>query len=141
MIYIFERGEYMPPMLGVIYFVSASFLVYVCGKTLILMSEMTAESIGMYLPLAAADALVLARLEPDSPFVSPSDAIPHALDHWWLYAVMAVPVGALREILGSGTLFGVRFFLRLNAGGMGYSFAGFIMLGFGLAIYTRFSRK
>ena len=69
-IYIFERGEYRPPMLGVLYFVSAAFIVCILGKILILLSETTAESIGMYLPLAAADALVLARLQPDAPFVS-----------------------------------------------------------------------
>ena len=74
-IYIFERGEYRPPMLGVLYFVSAAFIVCILGKILILLSETTAESIGMYLPLAAADALVLARLQPDAPFVSPSDAL------------------------------------------------------------------
>lgn len=140
-VYIFERGEYMPPMLGVIYLVSASFIVCICGKILILIAEATAESIGMYLPLAAADALVLARLQPDSPFVSPSDALPHALEHWWLYALMAVPIGILREILGCGTLLGAKFFIRLNAGGMTLPFAGFIMLGFGLAIYNRFSEK
>lgn len=139
MIYIFERGEYMPPMLGVIYLVSSAFIVCFCGKMLVLISEETAESLGMYLPLAAADALVLARLQPDSPFVPPSDALPHALNRWWLYAVMAVPVGVLREILGSGTLFGAPFFIRLNAGGMTLPFAGFIMVGFGLAIYNRFA--
>ena len=93
----------------------------------------------MYLPLAAADSLVLARLQPDSPFLSPSDALPSAVSLWWLYAVMALPIGLLREILGSGTIFGFGFFIRINASGMNLPFAGFIMLGFGLAIYTRLS--
>ena len=141
MVYIFERGEYMPPMLGVIYFVSSAFIACFCGKMLILISEVTADSIGMYLPLAAADALVLARLQPDSPFISPSDALPHALRRGWLYAVMAVPVGLLREVWGSGSLFGAHIFLPLIPGGLKLPFAGFIMLGFGLAIYNRLARQ
>lgn len=139
MVYIYERGEFIRPMLGVIYLVPAAFIACAAGIVIHWTSPATADSLGMYLPLAAADSLVLARLQPDSPFLSPSDALPSAVSLWWLYAVMALPIGLLREILGSGTLFGFGFFIRINASGMNLPFAGFVMLGFGLAIYRRLS--
>ena len=135
-VYIFEKGEYIQPMLSVLYFVPAAFIV--CGGSMLLntFSMATSSGIGMYLPLLAADALVLARLQPGSPFVSPSDALPAAIRLWWLYAAMALPIGLVREVLGKGTLFGQRLFLHPAVSGMHLPFAGFIMLGFGLAIYT-----
>ena len=141
MVYIFERGEYVYPMLGVIYFTVSSFGACVCATAVNFLSPGTAASLGMYLPLTAADALVLARLQPDSPFVSPSDALPAAIRLWWLYAAMALPVGLLREILGKGTVFGMHLFFRLSVKGMNLPFAGFIMLGFALAIYNRMAQE
>lgn len=140
MIYIFERGEYIQPMLNTIFFVPAAFIACACGIILNAVSTGTASGIGMFLPLTAVDALVLARLQPDSPFVSPSDSLPSAVRLWWLYAVMAVPTGVVRELLGKGTFFGVRFFFNPGVGGMNLPFAGFIMLGFGLALYKRVTR-
>ena len=97
----------------------------------------TAASLGMYLPLLAADPIVLARIQPDSPFVSPSDALPSAVGLWWMFAVMALPIGIIREILGKGTLFGLPLFFNPDVGGMSLPFAGLIMLGFGMALYNR----
>lgn len=140
-IYIFERSEFIQPMRSIIYFVPAAFLACTCGIVLSFFSAGTATRLGMYLPLTAADALVLARIQPDAPFLSPSDALPDAIRLWWLYAVMALPVGLLRELLGNGTFFGIPFFFRLNASGMNLPFAGFLLLGFALAIYVRLSKK
>lgn len=141
LIYIFEKGEYIQPMLSVLYFVPAAFIA--CAGEIILntLSVPTSASLGMYLPLTAADALVLARLQPDSPFLSPSDSLPSAVRLWWLYAVMALPVGLLREILGKGTVFGRRLFFNPAVSGMNLPFAGFILLGFGLAIYNMIAQR
>ena len=95
----------------------------------------------MYLPLLAADALVLARVQPDAPFVSPSDALPKAIRLWWLYAATALPIGLLREMLGRGTVFGHRLFFNPAVGGMNLPFAGFILLGFALAICSLLSHR
>ena len=135
-IYIFERGEYIQPMLSVLYFVPAAFVACGCGMILNTLSVSTSASLGMYLPLAAADALVLARLQPDAPFLPPSDALPAAVRLWSLYAAMALPIGLVREFLGKGTVFGRRLFFNPAVGGMNLPFAGFILLGFGLAIYN-----
>ena len=134
MVYMYERGEYRQPMRSVVYLVPSALLACGCGMLLNAASPVCADSIAMYLPVAAADSLVLARLQPDAPFVSPSRALPEALGLWWMYAVMALPIGALRELLTSGTLFGLRVFFNVGAQGLTLPFAGFLLLGFGLAI-------
>lgn len=136
-VYMFERGEYIQPMRSMVYFVPSALLACLCGLALHSLSPDTAGSIGMYLPLLAADSLVLSRLQANAPFLPPAQALPEALRLWWLYAVMALPIGILREIIGQGTLFGHAFFLTIGAQGMNLPFIGFIMLGFGLAIKRR----
>ena len=138
-VYMYERGEYRQPMRSVVYLVPSALLACGCGMLLNAASPVCADSIAMYLPVAAADSLVLARLQPDAPFVSPSRALPEALGLWWMYAVMALPIGALRELLASGTLFGLRVFFDVGAQRLTLPFAGFLLLGFGLAIWQ--SRK
>lgn len=138
-VYMYERGEYRQPMRSVVYLVPSALLACGCGLLLNAVSPVCADSIAMYLPVAAADSLVLARLQPDAPFVSPSRALPEAMGLWWMYAVMALPIGALRELLASGTLFGLRVFFNVGAQGLTLPFAGFLLLGFGLAIWQ--SRK
>lgn len=138
-VYMYERGEYRQPMRSVVYLVPSAMLACGCGMLLNAVSPVCADSIAMYLPVAAADSLVLARLQPDAPFVSPSRALPEALGLWWMYAVMALPIGALRELLASGTLFGLRVFFNVGAQRLTLPFAGFLLLGFGLAIWQ--SRK
>jgi Na+-translocating ferredoxin:NAD+ oxidoreductase RnfE subunit len=134
-VYIFERGEYRQPMRTVIYLVPSAILMCLCGLAVNAVSPTTAQSLGMYLPLAAVDSLVLARLQADAPFLPPAQAMPEALALWWLYAVVALPVGALRELFGRGTVFGWRLLLSVNAGGMHLAFAGFLLSGFALAVW------
>ena len=123
--------------MSVVYIVPSALLLCGCGMLLNAVSPVCADSIAMYLPVAAADSLVLARLQPDAPFVPPSRALPEALRLWWMYAVMALPVGALRELWSSGTLLGLRVFFNVGAQGMTLPFAGFLLIGFGLAIRQR----
>lgn len=133
-VYMFEREEYIQPMRTIVYFVPSAILTFVCGIVLNALSPQTAENLGMYLPILAADAIVLARLEEDAPFVPPTQALPEALKLWWMYAALALPIGILREILGAGSIFGHMIFLKGSVEAMTYPFVGFIMLGFGLAI-------
>lgn len=132
-VYMFERNEYIQPMRSLLYFLPSALLAGLCGLAVNAVSTATAQSIGLYLPLVAADSLVLARLQADAPFLPPAQALPEALRLWWLYAVMALPIGLLREIIGQGTIFG-HAFLFGGVQGMNLPFVGFIMLGFGLAI-------
>lgn len=138
-VYMFERGEYIQPMRSMVYFVPSTIISCLCGLAVNAISEETARSIGLYIPLLAVDSLVLARLQADAPFLPPANALPEALGLWWLYAIMALPIGTLREIMAHGTVFGHKFFISINAQGTNLAFIGFIMLGFGLAINRRLS--
>lgn len=141
-IYMYERGEYIQPMRSVVYFVPSALLACGCGLLLNAVAPSAAAAIGLYLPVAAADSLVLARLQADSPFVPPSESLPEAMRLWWLYALMALPIGLLREAAGNGTVFGLPFLFRLHARGTERPFMGLLLLGFGLALYrSRRSEK
>lgn len=140
-VYMFEREEYIQPMRTLIYFVPAVMLTFVSGIVLNAVSPRTAESLGIYLPILAADAIVLARLEEDAPFVPSSQALPEALKLWWMYAVLALPIGALREILGKGEIFGCSISFLDGSEALTYPFAGFIMLGFGMAIVQKLNKN
>ena len=89
---------------------------------------------GAYIPMLAADAIVLARLEEDAPFVPLTHALPEAIGLWWLYAVSALPIGVIREFLANGSVFGYTLIKSLSIDAAAYPFAGFIMLGFALAV-------
>lgn len=132
-VYFFERGEYIQPMRSLVYLAPSALLACFCGLAVQWASPAAAARIGMYLPLLAVDALVLARMQPDAPFVPPTDALPEALRLWWLYAVMALPLGIVREWLGGGTVFGKPFLFTIGMQGMHRPFAGFLLLGFLLA--------
>lgn len=133
-VYIFERGEYLQPMRTLVYLIPSALLTCLCGLIVNALSPAVAQSVGMYLPLLSVDALVLARLQPDAPFIPPTQALPEALRLWWLYAVTALPVGLLREWLSGGTVFGARLLFSLNMDGMALTGTGFLLLGFALAI-------
>lgn len=133
-VYMFERGEYIQPMRTIVYFIPSVIITFVSGIVLNALSPQTVNSLGMYLPILAADAIILAWLEEEAPFVPPTQALPEALKLWWLYAVLALPIGILREVLGNGTIFGYSISFISATKAITYPFAGFIMLGFGLAI-------
>ncbi len=133
-VYLFEREEYIQPMRTIVYFVPSAIITFLCGLILTRIAPGTAEGLGAYIPLMAADAIVLARLEDDAPFVPLTHALPEAIGLWWLYAVTALPIGILREFLTSGSVFGHTLIKSLSIDAAAYPFMGFIMLGFGLAV-------
>ncbi len=136
-IYIFERGEYIQPMRTIIYFVPSAVVVFLCGMALNSISPSTLESLGGYLPLLAGDALALALLDDDAPFIPAGRILPAALRLWWLYFAMAMPIGILRELSGLGSVFGLAVSSSALTESAAAPFAGFIMLGFGLALVQR----
>lgn len=133
-VYLFERDEYIQPMRTIVYFVPSAIITFLCGWGLTRIAPGAVTDLGAYIPLLAADAIVLARLEEDAPFVPLTHALPEAIGLWWLYAVTALPIGMLREFLTSGSVFGYTLIKSLSIDAAAYPFAGFIMLGFGLAV-------
>lgn len=139
-VYIFEKGEYIQPMRTVIYFIPSAVTVFWCGLFLLKFFPHTYANLGFYLPMLAADGLVLARLKHDARFVPVSQSLAEGISHWWLYAVCAMPTGMLRELLARGTVFSHKIpFIRVSA--VNLPFAGFIMLGFSLAAVQFISNR
>lgn len=140
-VYLFEREEYIQPMRTIVYFVPSAIITFLCGLAVNAVSPQIAADLGTYLPLLAADAIVLARLEEDAPFVPVTQALPEALSLWWLYAVIALPIGSLREILASGSIFGHALSFGGGMDAAKLTFMGFIMLGFGLALTQKLNNN
>ena len=89
------------------------------------------ESMGLYLPLIVVNCIILARAES---FASKNDALSSALDGLFTgigFTLALTLMGAFREILGSGCIFGIRLwdfsigFFSSSAGAF-FTFALFI---------------
>ena len=141
LVYMFERGEYIQPMRTVLYFVPSAIVTFLCGLALNAVFPNVAVNLGLYLPLLASDGLVLVWLDEDAPFVPPTRALFEALRLWWTYASLALPIGILREMLSSGSIFGHAILFIDGTEPFKYPFAGFILLGFGLAAAKRLDNK
>lgn len=89
-----------------------------------------AESLGVFIPLIVVNCIILARAESfaskNNPFASAVDGICQGLG----YTLVLVVMSAVRELLGSGTLAGVRVFPAAYAAGMlTLPVGGFLTLG------------
>jgi len=103
-------------------------LLYV--KNMIYLAGPSALSpLRLFLPLMAVNALAVQRSERYAVLHTPGDAFRDALANALGYAVVAVVVGALRELLGYGTLMGVQISQSLHVRGVWMPFGGFLLLG------------
>lgn len=100
-----------------------------------------AASLGIYLPLTAVNCVLLSRAETfagkNGVLASAADGVCQGLG----YAAAVLAVSAARELLGSGTLDGVRILPeRFSAGAMTLPAGGFLVLGC-LAAALRWARS
>ena len=97
--------------------------------------EDLAESLGVFIPLIVVNCIILARAES---FASKNDPLPAAVDgicQGLGYTVVLLVMSAIRELLGSGTLNGVRIFPAEYAASMlALPVGGFLTLGFLIAL-------
>ena len=88
------------------------------------------DSLGIYLPLTAVNCLLLSRTEG---FAGKNGVLPSAADgicRGLGYAAALLLVSAVRELLGAGTLNGIRILpQRFAAGAMATPVGGFLVLG------------
>ena len=87
-------------------------------------------SLGIFLPLMSVNSAVIRVAQDKNMTKSLKIAALSALRQSLGFAVVAIPVGALRELIGDGTLWDkvIKFPLRIP--GMAYPFMGFLLLGF-----------
>lgn len=94
--------------------------------------------VGIYLPLMAASSAVALRSEnfavKKSVHLSFLDALANGIGT----ALVLMLCGAVRELLGSGTLLEQKVFVTAPLRGLAMPFGGFIVLGFMAAILKRF---
>ena len=101
------------------------------------------KALGIFIPLIVVNCMILGRAEA---FASKNPLLPSIVDGLGMglgYTIASVLLGAFREILGAGSLFGVQLF------GMSYEPAlifimpagSFILLGLMMGIFNHVRRK
>ncbi|MBO5360954.1 MAG: hypothetical protein J6B25_08970 [Clostridia bacterium] len=91
-------------------------------------------SFGIYLPIMAVNSLNVLRCERFAVKISPLAALADGVTASLGYSAVLIFVGFFREILGSGSLFGVQIFRGFSMPGLLLPFGGFLMLGFAGAL-------
>lgn len=86
--------------------------------------------LGIYLPIMAVNSLIVLRCERFAVKIRPVSALLDGLTASVGYTAVLILTGLVREILGSGSLLGFRFFKGNTLSGLLLPFGGFIMLGF-----------
>lgn len=95
-------------------------------------------SLGIYLPVMAVNSLLVLRCERFAVKLSPSAAIKDGFTASLGYAAVLLLVGIIREILGSGSIAGFKFYEGRTLTGLLLPFGGFLMLGFAAAALRTF---
>ena len=98
-----------------------------------------AESLGVFIPLIVVNCIILARAES---FASKSKPLPAAICQGLGYTMILLVMSAIRELLGAGTLNGVRVFpAEYAANILILPVGGFLTLGCLIALMQWIQRK
>lgn len=100
------------------------------------------ESLGLFIPLIVVNCIVLARAES---FASKNNVFSSMLDGLGMglgFTIALTLLGALRELLGSGKVFGLNIFPE-QYGVLAFVLApgAFIVLGYLIALFNRYIKK
>lgn len=94
-----------------------------------------AESLGVFIPLIVVNCIILARAESFASKNKPAAAAVDGICQGLGYTLVLVVMSAIRELLGSGTLAGMRIFPAEYAASMvALPVGGFLTLGFLIAL-------
>lgn len=95
-------------------------------------------SLGIYLPVMAVNSLLVLRCERFAVKLNPIAALKDGFTASLGYAAVLLLVGTAREILGSGSIAGFKFWEGRTLLGLLLPFGGFLMLGFAAAALRTF---
>ena len=129
-------GRKIPPLFSLPFYGAVStgcvLLLRFCvsGQALLL------EDLGVYVPLAAFNGMML-ELALVHPRRRASDALHDAVMMCFGFLLVAAFLSALREFLGSGSLWGVPLTAPIRIRGLVLPFSGFILIGFLSALFRR----
>ena len=99
------------------------------------------ESLGLFIPLIVVNCIVLGRAEA---FASKNGIVDSALDGLGMgfgFTLALTVLGAIREILGSGAVFGFKFMDGDGIIGFVLAPGAFLVLGYLIAVSKRLSNK
>ncbi|MBR3712833.1 MAG: electron transport complex subunit E [Bacteroidales bacterium] len=99
------------------------------------------ESLGLFIPLIVVNCIVLGRAEA---FASKNGIVDSALDGLGMgfgFTLALTVLGAIREILGSGAVFGFKFMEGDGIIGFVLAPGAFLVLGYLIAVSKRLSNK
>lgn len=87
-------------------------------------------TLGIYMPVMAVNSLIVLRCERFAVNLKPFAALADGATAAFGYGAVLLIVGAMREILGSGSIMGYKFWDGRTLTGLLLPFGGFLMLGF-----------
>lgn len=91
--------------------------------------------LGIYLWLMAVNTVTLSRAETTGRTLTPVSALADGFVSAAGFSVVVLILSLVRELFGNGTIWGISTGIPLKLGGLLLPFAGFILVGFFMAIY------
>jgi len=99
------------------------------------------ESIGIFLPLLAVNSVIAVKCETFAVKNTVRDTFVDSIATAFGYGIVTLAVGAVREVLGAGTLLGREIGLPYSAEAFLTPFGGFLVLGFFAALVKGMTAK
>ena len=124
-----------------------AYIVVIASLVTILQQLMAAylpalnESLGLFIPLIVVNCIVLGRAEA---FASKNNVVDSALDGLGMglgFTLALTVLGAIREILGSGSIFDLKFYEGDGIIGFVLAPGACLVLGYLVAVTKRLSKK
>ncbi|NLA77347.1 MAG: hypothetical protein GX851_05905, partial [Clostridiales bacterium] len=97
--------------------------------------------LGIVLPLLAFNSMVALRCEKFAVKNLPGKTVFNALSTAAAYSLIVLFVGAVREVLGSGTIYDIPVSPLPKAAGLLMPFGGLLILGFASALLKWFAKR
>lgn len=123
-------GKKPPQILRVVtYVIISGLMLYPSYAVCRAISTNLVDQVGIYLPLLAVTTVPVAY---SAKFSERHDLFTAALDSFFLslgFAAAAVVIGSIREIIGAGTIWGIKI-MSVSFPAALLPFAGFILIGF-----------
>ena len=105
------------------------------------LSANLSDNLGFYLQILSVNSLLIYSVRPCSK-MTPKKAAEYALVNWLGFSLVMIFLAFIRELLGSGTLWGVPVLSgTFKLSGLAFPFSGFIMLGFMMAFIRTLNRQ
>lgn len=97
--------------------------------------------VSIFLPIIAVNSLIALHCERFAVRHGIKDTLIDALSSSFGYGLIVLLTGLIREIFGSGTVFGHDIALQIRLSGLLLPFGGFLVLGFVSALFKRVIKK